>query len=150
MIKTNLYTDNKFTLCQVPATKTSDTNCTAVDMQGYNECLFAVSVGNSGDTLDGSNYIELEVEESTDNSSFTDVANADLIKYVTGTNTGTFAKVDDSATEDQAVYFTSYRGTKRYVRVVLNFTGTHSSGTPISVLAIQSANCEPVNTITTQ
>ena len=121
-----------------PAATTADVDSASVNMQGYNSVMFVVNVGETGDTLDGSNYIELEIEESTDDSTFTDAADADVRDTVTGTNTGTFAKIDDGA-EDDAVYTAQYTGNQRYARVVLNVTGTHTNGTPISVTSLQTA-----------
>lgn len=148
-MRTSLYSDNAFTQVLDPATITSDTNCTSVDMKGYDELLFLVNIGESGDTLSGSVKIELEVEESADNSTFTDVADADLVNYVAGTNDGCFGVID-AAAEDDARYITGYRGDSRYVRVVLNLTGTHSNGTPISVTAIRRAAIRNENAVTTQ
>lgn len=148
-MKTGIYSDYKFTQILDPAVTNADTNCTSIDMKGYSEVLFAVLVGESADTLNATNKIELEVEESADNSTFTDVADADLVKYVDGINDGCFALID-AATEDDAVYYTAYRGDSRYVRPVLNFSGTHSTGTPIGVIAIQKAEVKPENTVTTQ
>ena len=115
----------------------SDTDSTAVDLSAYRGCTFYALLGESADTLDGSNYIELEVEESTDNSTFTDAADGDIRNAVTGTNTGTFALIN-AATEDQLAYSTQYLGTKRYARVVINFTGTHTTGIPITIFALRS------------
>lgn len=120
-----------------PAVINSDTNGASVDTKGFEEVQFIAVVGESADTLNGTNFIELEVEESADDSTFTDVANAGVKDYVTGTNTGTFAKIDDAA-EDDAVYTCSVISTKRYLRPVLNFSGTHSTGTPIGVIAVLS------------
>ena len=130
---------NLLTVTQImdPAVVTADVDCTAVDLQGYNSCMFVVNVGESGDTLSGSVYIELEVEESSDNSTFTDVADADLRNYVAGNNDGCFGVID-AAAEDDAVFTCQYTGNERYVRVVVNVTGTHSNGTPISVTAIRA------------
>lgn len=119
-----------------PATVTADGNSASVDLQGYNSVLFLVSVGESGDTLSGSVKIELEVEESSDDSTFTDAANVDVRDTVTGTNTGCFAVID-AATEDDAVYTCQYVGNKRYARVVVNVTGTHTNGTPLAILAVR-------------
>ncbi len=148
-MNTHFYSDYKVTPLIVNAVKNSDTNCTGVTTKGYSETIFLVDMGNSADTLSGSNYIELEVEESDDNSNYTDVANANLVNYVTGNNVGTFAVVNDPA-EDSTVFMTGYRGEKLYVRPVISFTGTHSTGTPISVLAIQKAMVLPANAVTTQ
>lgn len=133
-----------------PATVTSDTNSSAVDMQGYDSLTLLANVGESGDTLSSSVKIEFEVEHADDDGAgspdtWSDVSDGDLLNFVSGTNDGTFALVDDPA-EDDAAYLTGYVGGKRHVRVVINVTGTHSSGTPISVSAIRShAGQQPVN-----
>jgi hypothetical protein len=119
-----------------PAVITSDTDGASVDLLGYDRVVFYALVGESGDSLSGALYTELEVEESADDSSFTDVADADLTVYVAGNNDGTFAKID-AAAEDDAVYMTEYRGSKRYVRPVINITGTHTNGTPIGIVALR-------------
>ena len=119
-----------------PATYTSDQNSASVDLQNFNSCVLGAMVGASGDTLSGSVYILLELEESDDNSTWSDCADASLSAAVSGLNTGTFAKIDDAA-EDEAMYFVGYKGNKRYVRVVLNVVGTHTNGTPAGLFAIK-------------
>jgi len=131
------YNNLKIDQCLDPDTVTTDTDCDSVDLLGYNDgVLFIVNVGASGDTLSSSLYTELEVEESADDSSFTDVDDSDLSNYVAGNNDGTFAKID-AAAEDDAVFYVQYKGSKLYARVVINVTGTHSNGTPIAVTAIR-------------
>lgn len=119
-----------------PAAVTADVNCASVDLLGYGSCAFYVLVGESGDTLSESVKIELEIEDSDDNSTFADAADTDITNTVSGTNDGCFAVID-AAAEDDAVYMTEYRGSSRYARVVVNVTGTHSNGTPIGVLAVR-------------
>lgn len=132
------------TQIQAAAVTNSDTNCTSVDMKGYESLMFVVNVGASADTINGSNYIELEVEDSSDDSTFSDCADADILDSVSATNNGTFGLID-AASEDEATFKVGYVGDKRYVRVVLSFTGTHSTGTPISVDAIRgNAAVKPV------
>ena len=128
-----------------PAVMTADANGNGIDTRGFDSVMLAASVGASGDTLSGSVKIELELEESDDDTTYTDVADSDLLNAVDGTNDGTFAVIDDPA-EDDAVYLTGYRGTKRYVRVVVNVTGTHTNGTPIGAVAILGhPHLTPVN-----
>ena len=135
----------KFTQALAAQTVTADANCTAVDMLNFGVCRILAVVGESGDTLSGSVYIELEVEESADNSTFTDVADADLSAYVAGTNDGTFAKID-AAAEDELLVEVEYRGQSRYVRCVVNVTGTHTNGTPMAVVMAQGgAKVNPVS-----
>lgn len=118
-----------------PATITEDTDCAAVDVSGYQSATVIVNVGESGDTLSGSVKIELELEESDDNSTFTDVADAEAVGYVAGTNDGCFGVID-AAAEDDAVYKVGYIGNARYIRPVINVTGTHTNGTPISATVV--------------
>jgi len=119
-----------------PAVITADTDGASVDLLGYEKVTFLALIGESGDSLSGSVKIELEVEDSDDDSSFSDAADADLQTYVAGTNDGCFAVVD-AAAEDDAVYKTTYKGSSRYVRPVINVTGTHTNGTPIGIVAIR-------------
>lgn len=134
---------NDFSVQQVidPATTTSDVDGDTVDLQGFEGVLLAVSLGASGDTLSGSVSVELEVEHADDDGAgspdtWTDVDDADLLNVVAGTNDGCFAVID-APDEDDAVYTTSYIGSKRYVRVVANLIGTHSTGIPIGAVAVK-------------
>jgi hypothetical protein len=119
-----------------PVVISADADGASVDLLGYSRVVFYALVGESGDTLSGSVKIELEVEDSADDSSFSDAADADLTQYVAGTNDGCFALID-AAAEDDAVYMTEYRGAARYVRPVINVTGTHTNGTPIGIVALR-------------
>ena len=119
-----------------PVVLTADADGASVDMKDYEHVAFYALVGESGDTLSGTVYLELELEESDDDSTFTDVADADITNSVTGNNTGTFAKID-AAAEDDAVYMTQYKGNSRYVRPVVNISGTHSNGVPVGILAVR-------------
>ena len=121
----------------VPAVRNADTNGTGVDTQGYNSLTLFAVVGDSADTLSGTNKIEIEMEESDDNSSYTDVSNAEVEGYVSATNTGTFGLIN-APTGDQTTFVGGYKGGKRYARPVLNFSGTHSTGTPIGVIGVLS------------
>ena len=127
---------------------TIDIDSASVDTQGFDSLSLVVNIGESGDTLSGSVYIEVEVEESVDDSVWTDVADADLTNFVAGTNDGTIAKID-AAAEDDVVVTTGYTGSKRYVRVVINVTGTHTNGFPWAATAINGhPHQSPVNAAT--
>ncbi len=121
-------------------TVTADFNSASVDTKDLGSCFFSVNVGLSGDTLSGSVKIELEVEKSTDDSVWVDCADVDIRTAVTGTNTGTFAVIDDAAEDETLVNVEVAKavfGTHQFFRVVANLTGTHTNGTPIGILAIQ-------------
>lgn len=127
----------KHDLVVVPVVVTADANGASVDMQEYRHLAFYAIVGDSGDTLSGSVYIELELEDSADDSTFADCADALVTNTVTGNNTGTFKKIDDPG-EDQIIAMCEYKGSARYVRPVINVTGTHTNGTPITIMALRS------------
>jgi hypothetical protein len=131
------YADLKKVKALSAAVLTADATGASIDAFGYETVAITANVGASGDTLSGSVYVELEIEHSDDNSSWADAANTDIRTAVTGTNTGTFAKIDDPA-EDDAIYSVQYIGGKRYVRIVANLTGTHTNGIPIGAVAVLS------------
>ena len=142
----DLYSNLKTTQVLAPALYDADQNSDPVDLQGFDSCMLLVNVGAAGVTLSETDKIELEVEEADDKVSgpWTDVNPVDLAKSAAGTNGGCFAVIDNAG-DDSAVYATAYRGHKRYCRVVVNFIGTHGTGTPIGVTALLShAQVAPV------
>jgi hypothetical protein len=143
--RSSLYSSLGHTTLLVPAVRNADANSTGMDLRDAESAALLFILGDSADTLSGTNKIELEVQESEDNSTFTAVANADLTNYVTGTNVGT-AAVIDAPSEDQLSILVGYKGNKRYIRGVLNFSGTHSTGTPTAIVGLRGRNhIEPVN-----
>lgn len=145
---TSLYAGTSFSQMLIPAVYNTDQNSSSIDLADCDDAVILFDVGNSADTLNGSNTIELEIEESDDDSTFTDVADADLTNYVAGTNDGTVALIN-AAAEDSTVIAVGYRGSKRYIRGVVNFTGTHSTGTPIGIVGMRGKlRGQPANSYT--
>lgn len=126
----DLVTNVKAVQSLTPAVRTADANGTGVDLAGYESATVLFEFGDSADTLSGSVYVVGVVQESDDNSAFTDVADADLI--------GTEPTVDAPA-EDTQIYAVGYRGSKRYIRAKLDFTGTHTSGIPCATTVIKGS-----------
>lgn len=116
---------------------------------GFESLMALVHLGASGDTLSGSVKIDLILEESDDDSVWSKVA-ADDIEVPDAAQKGTdgsgiFQTVDDPA-EDEAIYKVGYKGHKRYARVVLDFTGTHTNGIPVAAQYVANhALGEPVS-----
>lgn len=146
---TSLYANTQITSLLVPAVRNSDTASTGMDLQNCDDAVLIAHLGDSADTLNGSNTIEIEVQESdTDvDGNYTAVANADLTNYSAEatTNVGTIALIN-AAAEDQAVFFAGYKGSKRFIRLKFNFTGTHSTGIPCAVTGLRSRlRAQPAN-----
>ena len=124
----------------INAVKTAAANGTGVDLQGYESATVLVEVGAEGDTLSSSVYFEVSLEHSDDDSTYTDVAQADIIDGTISSG-GIFLKLDGTANgnPDTAgeIYRVGYVGGKRYVRVVLAKTGTHSNGTPLGAMIVR-------------
>ena len=125
----------------INAVKTTGANGTGIDLQGFEEATAVVSVGAEGDTLSGSVYFEVSLEHSDDNSTYTDCVQADIVNGTIAAG-GIFLKLDGTTGGDPDTtggqWQVGYVGGKRYVRLVLSKTGTHSNGTPISGMIVKS------------
>ena len=111
--------------------KTTQTGA-EVDLQGFEGALMAAHVGQSGDTLSGSIKMTVSFQESdtTTSGDFANVAAADLLG-------GANDVVIDDSTEDEVIVTRGYLGSKRYVRILVTYDGTHTNGTPISAVVIK-------------
>ena len=97
-----------------PAARTTSANGSSADLQGYEGAEIIVTAGL---WTDGTHVFTLE--ESTNDSSFTDVATAEII--------GTEPTIDAGA-EDNMTYRFGYVGDARYIRVVQTITGSPGTG----------------------
>jgi hypothetical protein len=93
-----------------PAARTASANGTGVDHQGYSSQLYVFDVGT---ITDGTHTPKLQ--ESDDNSTFTDVAAADQV--------GTLAALASNVQQKAA-----YIGNKRYSRAVVTVAGATTGG----------------------
>lgn len=110
---------------------TSNGTGVGADLVGFEGALMLAHVGQSGDTLSGSVYMTVKFQESDVlGSGYVDIAAADLIG-------GANAVAIDAAAEDEVIVQRSYIGAKQFVRVLIEFTGTHTNGTPISAVIIK-------------
>ena len=126
----DLYHNLAVTQVLKPATVTTDQTSSAIDMQGFSSLAVLFAIGQSGDTLSGSVYWTFKLQHSDDNSTYTDVAVSDL-------HNSSATVVVDAAAEDETVLKFGYNGNKRYVKALAVKTGTHSSGTPLAMIAVQ-------------
>jgi hypothetical protein len=122
------------------AVTTANTTGTGVDLSGYNSAVMIVDVGAEGDTLSGSVYFEIAIQQSDDDSTYTACTQADIVDGTIAAS-GIFYKIDGTTGGDPdttgAIYRVGYVGGKRYIRAVLTKTGTHSNGTPIGAMVVR-------------
>lgn len=98
-IKSNLLVKQSL----APASRTAAGNGTGVDLAGYEGAMVVIDCGTAGGTTPS---FEFEVKESADNSTYTAVADGDLI--------GTEPTV--TTANDDGVFRIGYIGNKQYIR----------------------------------
>lgn len=94
----------------------ANTTTALLDCQNFGSAEIWLAIG-ALTGVDGSNYVtpKLQACDTTEGDDFTDVAAADI--------DGAFAAVK-AATADSTIQRIAYIGGKRYIRVVLTYTGT--------------------------
>tara|TARA_R110000744_G_scaffold234668_1_gene352394 strand:+ start:581 stop:1042 length:462 start_codon:yes stop_codon:yes gene_type:complete len=126
----------------INAVKTTGANGTTVDLQGFDSATAVVTVGAEGDTLAANLYFTVALEHSDDNSTWT---KADQVDIVNGTiaGQGVFLILDGTTGGNPGTtggeWQVGYVGGKRYVRMILAKSGTHSTGTPISGVIVKGS-----------
>jgi len=147
MSKKDLANNLSVTQILDPATITSaaSTNSNGIDTAlTTGSAVITVNCGESGDTLSGTVKWDYILQDSADNSTFAAVTDTNSVSFGTVDSSGIFATVD-AASEDDAAYTIGYIGAKRYVRVSIARTGTHSNGTPHGAIGITSPIHKPVS-----
>jgi hypothetical protein len=114
-----------------PVVLAADNTPAALDRQGYDAVEILIDVGIGGITFDTTNKIEFKVTHSDDDSTYTNVADADMIG-VSSISSGIIKSLI-AAHAAAAAYRFGYRGNKRYLKILADFSGTHGTGTPISI-----------------
>ena len=125
----------KAVTCQDAKVFTADTDGTTVDRQGFESVMFVVNSGIDGDTLSGSVKFDFILQESDDDSSWSAVTSSTSVTETSVDSSGIFLTLDANGETPQTSQI-GYIGGKRYTRVKIDATGTHSNGTPISIQAI--------------
>jgi hypothetical protein len=121
-----------------PILKSATVLGSACDLLGFEGCIARFHCGVFGDSQSATVYIEAELQDSDDGVTYAAVADA-LLDFPsafaarTGHAVGTFFQSKTDAAADTAgLYEIGYRGAKRYLKVNIRLTGTHTSGTIVS------------------
>jgi hypothetical protein len=120
-----------------PAVLTADNTPAALDLAGFNSAAILISVGAGGITFTTSNKIEFVVTHSDDDTTYTNVTDADMLGVTSITNGIVRSLTAAKAAADTAPTELGYIGGKRYLKVLADFSGTHATGTPISVVLVK-------------
>ena len=126
-----LFDNVKAVASLVPAVRTADANGTGVDTQGYRDGMLLVQAGDIDLASTDETYV-IELEESDDNSTFTDVS--DISVTITADNEVGVARISELNVTR-----------KRYLRAVLNVGGTTPSIPVAATFLLGEAYSGPVN-----
>lgn len=123
-------------LVLIPSASISADNTPAsIDLAGYGSCTILIEVGAGGITFSGTNKVEFVLTESDDNSSFSNVVDADVIHSPLTVSNGIIYNLIAAHAAGTVVRI-GYKGTKRYLKLLADFSGTHGAATPISAVAL--------------
>ena len=112
----------------------ADNTPVAIDLMGFKSCEILLSIGIGGITFSGVNKIDFIVTQSDDDVTYTAVAQKDILGAVV--TAGGIVKSLIAAHAAAAVYRLGYVGDGRYIKVLADFSGTHTVGTPIASTAL--------------
>ncbi|MFN3833737.1 MAG: hypothetical protein ACK4SQ_16045 [Allorhizobium sp.] len=122
------------------AVLTADNTPAAIDLQGYQSAEIALAIGIGGITFSGTNKIEFKLTHSDDDVTYTDVTTADMLGVTVAS--GGIIKALVAAHAAAASYRFGYKGGKRYIKLLADFSGTHGTGTPIAAMVIKGHGAE--------
>lgn len=140
----DIHSNFNFAVVLGTAVYSADNTPAAIDLQGVNAAEIILAIGAGGITFSGTNKIEFVLTHSDDNSTYTNVTDADMLG-VTGIANGIIKSLI-AAHATPAVYRFGYKGPRRYLKLLADFSGTHGTGTPISALLMrghQHSNPQP-------
>lgn len=131
----DIHSDMTVAAAIAAAVLAADNTPAAIDLQGYDAAEIVLSIGAGGITFDATNKIEFKLTHSDDNSTYTAVGDDDMLGVTVAS--GGIIKSLVAAHATAAVYRAGYKGGKRYLKLLADFSGTHGTGTPITATVIK-------------
>lgn len=126
------------------AVHAADTTPVSIDLQGFNACEIILAIGAGGITFTGTHKIEFKLTHS-DNDTDYDPVTVDDMLGLESVGEGGIIKALVAAHATASAYRCGYKGSRRYLRLLADFSGTHGTGTPFSATAIKGhATLQPV------
>jgi len=106
-------------------TADTDTASSILDTKGFEGAVMSINVGAITTPAAGA-YLTptLQHSDTTADSDFEAVDSGDIL--------GAYTKID-AADEDQVTQYVGYQGTKRYIRLLMDWTGTDVTAALVSV-----------------
>lgn len=118
------------------ASLSADNAPITVDTLGFDGAELLITIGAGGINFTAANKIEFKLTHSDDDVTYTAVELKDVLG-VEDVGAGGIIKALVAPHADPAVYRFGYKGGKRYLRLLADFSGTHGTGTPIAAIVLK-------------
>ena len=115
---------------------TADNAPAVIDLLGYDAAEIVLSIGAGGIAFTNANKIEFKLTHSDDDVTYSAVD----IGHVLGVKSvgeGGIIKALTAAHAAAAVYRFGYKGGKRYLKLLADFSGAHATGTALSAVVLK-------------
>lgn len=120
----------------IPAGVYDDDNTpAAIQIENAKDASIILDIGAGGITFTTNNKVEFKLTQSDDGESYEAVADGDVVGVTVGT--GGVIKSLVAAKAAQSVDVLGYVGTAKYLKLLADFGGTHSTGTAIAAYLVQ-------------
>lgn len=120
----------------IPAGVYNDDNTpAAIQIDNAKDASIILDIGAGGITFTTNNKVEFKLTQSDDGESYEAVADGDVVGVTVGT--GGVIKSLVAAKAAQSVDVLGYVGTAKYLKLLADFGGTHSTGTAIAAYLVQ-------------
>lgn len=117
------------------AVLSADNTPATIDLLGYGAAELVLAIGAGGITFSTTNKVEFVLTHSDDDVTYTAVEDKDMLGV--SSITGGIIKTLNAAYAGGVSRF-GYKGSKRYLKLLADFSGTHGTGTPIAAVIIAS------------
>lgn len=108
-------------------------NGVGVDLKGYEGARMVLQIGTSGDTIDGSNYFTCVPQHSDESAAnFSNLTAGTHFRIDGGANNNLQIASSGQCNKTVPITLLAGSGVKRYVKMTILHTGTHTNGTPYS------------------
>jgi hypothetical protein len=118
-----------------PAAYNADNTPATVDLLGSLSATVLIMVGVGGITFSGSNKVEFILSHSDDDVTYAPVTVDDVVGLASVTSGIVRSLV--AAHASPSVAEIGYKGRRRYLRLLADFSGTHGTATPMAAVVVR-------------
>lgn len=122
----------------------ADNTPAPIDLQGYGSAELLIGVGVGGVSFSDTNKIEFKLTHADDKADgsapdaadFVPVTDKDVLG-VPAVGAGGIVKALTAAHPETSVYRVGYKGNRRWIKILADFSGTHGTATALGVYLVK-------------